>query len=55
MLFLNVCKQTFHTSHVHISQKVKGVLWNLQHIFSMKTKILADFKSALVYLSDFKM
>ena len=31
---LNVCKQTFHISHVHISQKVKGVLKrNLQHIF----------------------
>ena len=25
-LFLNVCKQTFHISHVHISQRVKGAL-----------------------------
>ena len=25
-LFLNVCKQTFHILHIHISQKVKGVL-----------------------------
>ena len=32
-MFLNVCKQTFYVSHVHISQKVKGVLmWNLQHL-----------------------
>ena len=42
LLFLNVCKQTFHTSHMHMSQKVKGVLtWNLQHIIF---KILADFQ-----------
>ena len=26
LLFLNVCKQTFHISHVCRSQKVKGVL-----------------------------
>ena len=26
LLFLNVSKPTFHISHVHISQKVKGVL-----------------------------
>ena len=39
-MFLNVCKQIFHISHVRISQKVKGVLiWNLQH-FHMKTKII---------------
>ena len=25
-LFLNVCKQPFHISHVRLSQKVKGVL-----------------------------
>ena len=32
-MLLNVSKQTFHTPHVHMSQKVKGVLmWNLQHI-----------------------
>ena len=32
-MFLNICKQTFHISHVHISQKVKGVLLqNIQHI-----------------------
>ena len=45
-MFLNVCKQILHISHVRISQKVKGVLmWNLQHIFlHMKTKILADFQ-----------
>ena len=30
---LNLCNQTFHISHVLISQKVKGVLmWKLQHI-----------------------
>ena len=34
LVFMNVCKQTFHISHVHIFQKVKGVLmWNLRHIF----------------------
>ena len=26
LLFVNVSKQTFHISHVHISQKVKGGL-----------------------------
>ena len=26
LLFLNVCKQTFHISHVRISQKVEDVL-----------------------------
>ena len=32
-MFLNICKQTFHISHVRISQKVKGVLiWNFQDI-----------------------
>ena len=41
-MFLKICKQTFHISHVCIFQKVKGVLmWNIQHI---KTKILADFQ-----------
>ena len=25
-MFLNVCRHTFHVSHVHISPKVKGVL-----------------------------
>ena len=43
MLFLNVCKQTFHISHVHISQKVKGVLWNLQHIFSYEGEDIGWF------------
>ena len=32
-MFLNVCKQTFHISHVRKSQKLKGVLkWNFHHI-----------------------
>ena len=32
-MYLNVCKQNFHISHVRISQRVSGVLmWNLQHI-----------------------
>ena len=26
LLSLNICKQTFHISHVRISQKLKGVL-----------------------------
>ena len=35
-MFMNVCKQTFHMSHVRLSQKVKGVLtWNLRHIISI--------------------
>ena len=44
LLFLNVCKQTFHISHVRISQKLKDVLmWNRKHIFFIvKTKILAN-------------
>ena len=37
LLFLNVCKQIVHMSHVSIFQKVKVV-------FHMKTKILADFQ-----------
>ena len=44
-MFLNVCKQTFHISHMSISRKVKGVLMsNLQHYVHMKAKILADFQ-----------
>ena len=32
-MFLNGCKQSFHISHVRVSQKVKDVLmWNHQHI-----------------------
>ena len=51
-MILNVCKQTFHISHMRISQKVK-LCFNMKsstYYFRMKTKILADFKSALVYL-----
>ena len=53
-MFLNVYKQTFHISHVHISQKVKGVLiWNLQHIiFIWRRRYWQIFRSALVYLSE---
>ena len=33
LLFLNVCKQNFHITLAHISQKLKGVLmWSLQQI-----------------------
>ena len=48
LLFLNVCKQTFDTSHVRISQQVKGVLmWNLQHIIFISRQIYWQiFKSA---------
>ena len=51
-MFLNVCKQTFHVSHVRISQKVKVVLmWNLQHvIFKRRRRYYQIFKSTLVYL-----
>ena len=47
-----LCKQTFHISHVHISQKVKDVLmWNLKHIiFIWSRRYWLIFKSALVYL-----
>ena len=49
-MFLNVCKQIFHITHMRISQKVKGVLmWNLQHaIFIWRGRYSQIFKSALV-------
>ena len=52
-LFLNVCKQNFHISHVRISEKVKDVLmWNLWHIiFKWRRRYWQIFKSALVCLS----
>ena len=52
ILFLNVCKQTFHISHVRISQELKGILmWNLKHIvFILRRRYWQIFKSALVYL-----
>ena len=45
-MFLNVCKQTFHISHVYISQKVKVVLIvkSSASCFHMKTKTLVDFQ-----------
>ena len=47
-MFLNVCRQTFHISHVHISRKVKHVLmWNFQHIFMWKRKYWQIFTAAL--------
>ena len=54
LLFLNVCKQTFHISHVSISQKVKDALmWNVQHItFIWRRRHWQNFKSALVYFKD---
>ena len=34
LLFLNVCKPTFHISHMRISQNIKVVLmWNFWYIF----------------------
>ena len=49
-MFLNVCKQTFHISHVCTLQKVKDVLmWNLRHvIFRWRRRFWQIFKSALV-------
>ena len=41
-MFLNVCKQTFHISHVRIPQKVKG--FNVKYYFQMKTKMLIYFQ-----------
>ena len=51
-MFLNVCKQAFHISHVCISQKIKGVLImkSSTYYFHMKPKILADFQ---IYISTF--
>ena len=46
ILFLNVCKQTFHVYHVHIFQKVKRVMmWNLQQIFSFAGEDIDTFSS----------
>ena len=47
--FRNVCKQTFHISHVRISQKVKGVtMTNLRHIIFMWRRRYQEIsKSAL--------
>ena len=52
LLFLNVCKETFHISHMCTSLKVKGVLmWDLQYtIFIWRRGYCQIFKSALVYL-----
>ena len=45
LLFLNVCKQTFHISDVRKSQKVEHFNVKLStYYFHMKTKILADFQ-----------
>ena len=43
---------SFHTSHVRISQKVKGFLmWNLRHIiFIWRRRYWEIFISALVYI-----
>ena len=56
-MFLNVCKQTFHKSHMCMSQKVKGVLiWNLEHIIFISRRIQwRVFKPALVYFENFKI
>ena len=46
LLFLNICKQTFHISHVCISQKVKGY-FNVKsstYYFHMERKKLGDFQ-----------
>ena len=47
LLFSNVCKQTFHISHVRISQKVKGVLmWNIFNIlFSYNDEDIGRFSN----------
>ena len=31
-MFLNVCKQNFHISHVRVFQRVKGVLYEILNI-----------------------
>ena len=40
---LNVCKQTFHISHAHISKSSFNVK-SSTYYFHMKTKIMADFQ-----------
>ena len=54
LLLLNVCKQTFHISHLRVSQKVKGILmWNLQHIiFIWRRRYWQVFIFALEYLQS---
>ena len=53
-LFLNVYKQSFHTSHVRTTQKVKGVLmWNRHHIiFIWRQRYWQIFRSALVSFKE---
>ena len=53
-MFLNICKQTFHISHMWISQKVIGVLmWNLRHnIFIWRQRYWQILNSASYLLSE---
>ena len=45
-MFVTVCKQTFHISHVGISQKVKDVLiWNLKHIILCEDEYSGKFSN----------
>ena len=55
-MLLNFCKQTFHISHVRISQSVKGVLVsNFRYIiFMWKRRYWKIFKFALNAFSIFK-
>ena len=54
LLFLNVCKHTFHIS-LRISQNLKGVLmWKRRHIFMWRQKYWQIFKSELICISIFK-
>ena len=56
-MFLNVCKQTFHISHVRISQKLKCILmWNLKDVFFIwRRRYWQILKAALVYLESAKL
>ena len=50
---MNFCKNTFHISHVHISQKkIQSIIkWDLEHIiFISRGRYWQILKSALVYL-----
>ena len=56
LLFLNVCKQTIHTSpRLRIFQKIKRCFneKSLTYYFHVKAKILADFQILLLYYKGY--
>ena len=55
-MFLNVCNETFHRSHVRISQKVRvALLWNIQHvIFIWRGRYWQIFRFSNLHCCTFK-